>query len=73
MCSIIGDIIHNLYLQVQKVLGRDVSAKAVVACFLIQEGASLQLKNILGQTPLEGCTDPVLATVISTFAEKYAG
>ena len=49
------------------------SAKAVVACFLIQEGASLHVRNILGQTPLESCTDPVLATVLSDFAEKNAG
>ena len=49
------------------------SAKAIVACFLIQEGASLHLRNILGQTPLESCTDPVLATVLSDFAEKNAG
>lgn len=49
------------------------NTKAVVACFLIQEGADLQLRNVLGHTPLEGCTDPVLATLISTFAENNAG
>ena len=61
------------YMQVQEKLGRDVNTKAVIACFLIQEGASIELRNILGQTPLEGCTDPVLATVIATFAEENAG
>ena len=60
-------------IQVQELVGRDVSTKAVVACFLIQEGASVQPRNILGQTPLESCTDPVLATVIATFVEENAG
>ena len=49
------------------------SAEAVVACFLIQEGANLHLRNIRGQTPLESCTNPVLATVLSDFAGKNAG
>ena len=61
------------YSQIQEIIGRDVNTKAVVACFLIREGADLKLRNILRQTPLEGCTDPVLATVIATFAEEHAG
>ena len=60
-------------MQIQEIVGRDVNVKAIVACFLIHEGASTQIRNILGQTPLEGCTDPVLATVIATFAEQHAG
>ena len=60
-------------MQIQEIVGIDVNVKAIVACFLIHEGASTQIRNILGQTPLEGCTDPVLATVIATFAEQHAG
>lgn len=62
-----------MFMQIQETLGGDMNAKAVVACFLIQEGASLELRNVLGHTPLESCTDPVIATVISTFAEGNAG
>ena len=71
-CSIYT-LFSHISIQIQETLERGVSAKAVVACFFIQEGANLKLRNILGQTPLEGCTDPVLATVLLTFAERNAG
>ena len=45
------------------------SISTAVACFLVQEGADLYEKNILGQTPTQLCSDDI-TTLLLTFAVK---
>ena len=40
-------------------------ATATVACFLIQEGASIVTQNKKGHTPLQSCTPDVIALVMA--------
>ena len=40
-------------------------ATATVACFLIQEGASIVTQNKKGHTPLQSCTPEVVALVMA--------
>ena len=51
-------------------------ATATVACFLIQEGASIVIPNKKGQIPLQTCTPDVVSLVMSfkdsLALQKYA-
>ena len=40
-------------------------ATATVACFLIQEGASIVTQNKKGHTPLQSCTPDIVALVMA--------
>ena len=61
--------------QVRESFGRrgDVGphATATVACFLIQEGASMTIQNKKGHTPLQRCT-PEVVSLVMAFKESLA-
>lgn len=42
----------------------------VVACFLVQEGGDMHMKNMLGQSPFQICSSDVGA-LITTFVQKH--
>ena len=50
---------------------KDPHASAVVACFLLQEGANILLQNNIGATPIEVCS-PEVATVVMTFKDTLS-
>ena len=62
-------------LQVHESFGRpgDVGlhATATVACFLIQEGASIVIQNKKGHTPLQACT-PEVVSLVMAFKDSLA-
>ena len=47
-----------------------VNARAIVACFLVQEGADILIKNEVGLTPLEGDCPADVAILVQGFAEE---
>ena len=71
---------HYTYIQVRESFGRsgDVGphATATVACFLIQEGASIVIQNKKGRLPLQSCSPDVVSLVMnfkdSLTLRKYA-
>ena len=62
-----------LYMQVKDSLTHPMhniaESVATIVCFLVQEGASIDIQNNKGQTPLQLCT-PAMAAVITTLAER---
>jgi hypothetical protein len=46
-------------------------ATATVACFLIQEGASIVTQNKKGHTPLQACT-PEIVSLVMAFKDSLA-
>lgn len=45
--------------------GAEKKSSASIACFLVQNGADLNIKNKKGQTPLDLCPDPNLCKALS--------
>jgi hypothetical protein len=64
-----------MYVQVRESFDRpgDVGphATATVACFLIQEGASIVTQNKKGQIPLQTCT-PEVVSLVMNFKDSLA-
>ena len=47
-----------------------VNARAIVACFLVHEGADVLIKNEAGLTPLAGDCPANVAILVQGFAEE---
>ena len=66
---------HSCISQVRESFGRpgDVGshATATVACFLIQEGASIVIQNKKGHAPLQACT-PEVVSLVMAFKDSLA-
>ena len=68
-------VLIHILLQIQRDLSEDhkgfmIDPYVVVACFLVQEGGDLHIKNNNGISPLQLCPSDV-STLISTFVQKY--
>ncbi|KAH3783586.1 hypothetical protein DPMN_161528 [Dreissena polymorpha] len=44
-----------------------------LACYLIQNGASVQVTNKKGRTPLQCCSDDHMRSAIKSFADRHGG